>query len=98
MLEAIAYAKTNNIPVLNISFGGAGSPVNNPICEAITDAKDNGTITVVSAGNANQDVANTIPAACPDAIAVGATNQDNSKASFSNYGNLVDIYAPGVDI
>lgn len=98
VLEAIAYAKTNRIPVLNISFGGTGNPVGNPVCEAITDAKNNGTITVVSAGNANTDAMNTIPAACPDAITVGATNQDDSRASFSNYGNLVDVYAPGTDI
>jgi subtilisin family serine protease len=98
VLKAIAYAKASHIPVLNISFGGTGSPVGNPVCEAITDAKNNGIITVVSAGNANADATNTIPAACPDAITVGATNRDDTKASFSNYGNGVDIYAPGVDI
>lgn len=98
VLEAIAYAKANHIPVLNISFGGTGNPVGNPVCEAITDAKNNGIITVVSAGNANQDAANTIPAACPDAVTVGAIDQSGAKAPFSNYGNTVDIYAPGTDI
>lgn len=98
VLEAIAYAKANHIPVLNVSFGGTGNPVGNPVCEAITDAKNNGIITVVSAGNANQDTANTIPAACPDAVTVGAIDQSGAKASFSNYGNTVDIYAPGTDI
>lgn len=98
VLKAIAYAKASHIPVLNISFGGTGSPVGNPVCEAITDAKNNGMITVVSAGNANADAMNTIPAACPDAITVGATNRNDTRASFSNYGNGVDVYAPGVDI
>jgi len=53
---------------------------------------------VVAAGNVNQEVTNTLPAACPDAITVGASAKNGEKASFSNYGNPVDIYAPGVDM
>ncbi len=98
MLEAIAYAKANHISVLNVSFGGTGNPVGNPVCEAITDAKDAGIITVVSAGNANREASTTIPAACPDAITVGALDENDAKASFSNYGDMVDIYAPGTDM
>ena len=98
VLEAVAYAKTNHIPVINMSFGGTGNPVGNAVCDAITDAKNNGIITVVSAGNGNADAMNTIPAACPDAITVGAVDGNNAKASFSNYGSSVDVYAPGTDI
>lgn len=98
VLEAIAYAKANHIPVLNVSFGGTGNPVGNPVCEAITDAKNNGVITVVSAGNAGVDASNTIPAACPDAVTVGAIDQNSAKATFSNYGSTVDVYAPGTNV
>ena len=84
--------------MLNVSFGGTGNPVGNPICDAITDAKNAGTVTVVSAGNANQDAGSTIPAACPDAITVGAVDHNDTKASFSNYGDVVDVYAPGTDV
>ncbi len=98
VLDAIAYAKENGIKVLNLSFGGTGSPVDNPVCAAITDAKSAGIVTVVAAGNANADAANTIPAACPDAITVGAFAQDGTKASFSNYGDSVDVYAPGTGV
>lgn len=98
VLDAIAYAKENSIKVLNLSFGGTGEPANNPVCAAITDAKNSGIVTVVSAGNSNQDASNTIPAACSDAITVGAFAKDGTKAAFSNFGNGVDIYAPGTDI
>ena len=82
-----------------MSFGGlAGDPTTSPICQAITNLKNAGTITVVAAGNAGQEVTNTLPAACPDAVTVGSSNHDGTKATFSNYGNLVDAYAPGVDI
>lgn len=84
--------------MLNLSFGGTGNPVDNPICEAITDAKENGVFTVVSAGNAGTELSDTIPAACPDAITVGAKGKDDGKAVFSNYGKMVDVYAPGTDI
>lgn len=94
----MAYAKENGIKVLNLSFGGTGSPTDNPVCAAITDAKNSGIITVVSAGNANADASNTIPAACSDAITVGAFAKDSTKATFSNHGNTVDFYAPGTDI
>jgi len=94
VLEAISYAVDHHIPVINMSFGETGSPIDNPICNAITNAKNAGTITVVSAGNSNQDASNTIPASCPDAITVGAINPDSTKASFSDYGNSVAVYAP----
>ena len=98
VLEAIAYAKEHHISVINMSFGMGGNPTSNPVCEAITDAKNAGTVTVVSAGNSNQDASNTIPAACPDVIAVGAITQNGTRASFSNYGNSVAVYAPGTSI
>lgn len=68
------------------------------MCEAIADAKKSGIVTVVSAGNLDRDASNTIPAACPDAIAVGSTGKDGKRASFSNYGPTVATYAPGEDI
>lgn len=72
--------------------------MDNPVCEAISDAKKSGIVTVVSAGNQARDASATIPAACPDAIAVGSTGKDGKKTPFSNYGPTVAVYAPGVDI
>ena len=52
----------------------------------------------VAAGNENQDACNTSPAAAENAITVGASTLDDSRAYFSNYGKCVDIFAPGLNI
>ncbi len=81
-----------------MSLGGAGSPLNDPICAAINYAKTKGTITVVAAGNSNVDASTQIPAGCPNAITVGAVDSTLKKAYFSNYGTKTDVAAPGVNI
>lgn len=45
-----------------------------------------------------QDARNTSPASAPNAITVGAISKGNSRASFSNYGSVLDIFAPGENI
>jgi serine protease len=52
---------------------------------------------VVAAGNANTDASNTAPANCTGVIAVAAINRSGGKASYSNYGAVVDVAAPGGD-
>ncbi|KAI0170681.1 peptidase S8/S53 domain-containing protein [Pestalotiopsis sp. NC0098] len=82
--------------VMNMSLGGTKSNAVNSAVEAIASA---GVVPVVAAGNENQDAANTSPASAPDAITVGAIDQTNDrKASFSNFGTVVDVFAPGVDV
>ncbi len=98
ILDAIDYAKDNSIKVLNMSFGWPGTAAWNPICSAISDAKANGITTVVAAGNSHTENANLIPAICSDAITVWASTASDARASFSNYGSSVDLYAPGVSI
>jgi oryzin len=44
------------------------------------------------------DASNTSPASAPNALTVAAINRSNARASFSNYGSVVDIFAPGQDI
>lgn len=97
VLDAIDYAKENNIKVLNMSFWWTWVPENNPVCEVISEAKEMWIITVVSAWNSNKDISNTIPAACPWIITVWSIDKDNIKADFSDYWIDV-IYAPWVDI
>jgi subtilisin family serine protease len=53
---------------------------------------------VVAAGNWNSDAGRYSPAGLPEAITVGATNQLDSRAEFSNYGSTLDLFAPGVSI
>lgn len=52
----------------------------------------------LAAGNNNDDAANYSPGSEPSACTVGATDSSDAKASFSNYGSVVDIFAPGVSI
>ncbi|KAI1273072.1 subtilase [Xylaria sp. FL0933] len=82
--------------VMNMSLGGGQSQAINNAIEAIAAA---GVVPVVAAGNEAQDAANTSPASAPDAITVGALDATtDQRASFSNFGTVVDIYAPGVDV
>ncbi|KAF2971016.1 hypothetical protein GQX73_g2560 [Xylaria multiplex] len=82
--------------VMNMSLGGGQSRAINNAIAAIAAA---GVVPVVAAGNEAQDAGNTSPASAPDAITVGALDATNDqRASFSNFGDVVDIYGPGVDV
>ncbi|MFJ4534484.1 S8 family peptidase [Streptomyces tibetensis] len=87
-------ANTNVAKVINMSLGGGGA-CSTATQSAITGAVNRGTTVVVAAGNENQNVSNASPANCNNVIAVAATNRAGSRASYSNYGSLVDIAAPG---
>ncbi|KAH8167893.1 hypothetical protein CIB48_g374 [Xylaria polymorpha] len=82
--------------VMNMSLGGGQSNAINKAIEAIAAV---GVVPVVAAGNEAQDAANTSPASAPNAITVGALDATtDQRASFSNFGTVVDIYGPGVDV
>ncbi|MFF7896204.1 S8 family serine peptidase [Streptomyces sp. NPDC007907] len=87
-------ANTNVAKVINMSLGGGGA-CSSATQSAINGAVNRGTTVVVAAGNENQNVSNASPANCNNVIAVAATNRAGSRASYSNYGSLVDIAAPG---
>jgi subtilisin family serine protease len=53
---------------------------------------------VVAAGNGNSDAGTYSPAGVLEAITVGATGRNDSRAAFSNYGPTLDLFAPGVSI
>lgn len=81
--------------VVNMSLGGGRSTA---FDAATNKLVREGIVVVVAAGNENQDAANASPAAAELAIAVGATDIQDVKATFSNFGPTVDIQGPGVDI
>jgi hypothetical protein len=78
-----------------MSFGGLKSTALN---SATANAVTAGIFMAVAAGNAAQDANDTSPASEPSAYTVGATDKSDNFASFSNFGPIVDILAPGVDI
>ncbi|KAL2063402.1 hypothetical protein VTL71DRAFT_5207 [Oculimacula yallundae] len=81
--------------VLSMSLGGgASSAVNTAVRNTIAK----GITVVVAAGNDNANAANYSPASETLAITVGAIDINDNRASFSNYGSVVDIFAPGVNI
>jgi subtilisin family serine protease len=86
--------------VANMSLGGGASQA---IDDAVTRLYDSGVSVIVAAGNGNmagiaQDACNYSPARAPHAYTVGATTSSDAKASYSNYGSCVDIFAPGSSI
>ncbi|WP_133000707.1 S8 family serine peptidase [Luteimonas arsenica] len=90
-------ANQNPAEVINLSLGGSGS-CGSATQNAINGAVSRGTTVVVAAGNSNANVSGFTPANCNNVIAVAATDQNGSRASFSNYGSGIDISAPGVGI
>ena len=81
--------------VANMSLGGGYSAaVNNAVAGAVAS----GVTMVVAAGNSNANACNYSPASEPVAITVGATTSADVRASYSNYGRCVDLFAPGSGI
>ena len=78
--------------VINMSLGGGGtSPIEQ---EAVTDARNAGTIIIAAAGNdSSSDMYS--PAGLDGVISVSASTVSGTKASYSNYGDKVDVAAPG---
>jgi subtilisin family serine protease len=74
--------------------GGKSASVNAAAANAVTA----GVFFAVAAGNDGADAAGSSPASEPTVFTVGATDSSDKFASFSNYGTIVDILAPGVAI
>ena len=87
-------ANTNVAKVINMSLGGGGA-CSTATQSAINGAVNRGTSVVVAAGNENTNASSSSPANCNNVITVAATNRAGSRASYSNYGTVVDISAPG---
>ncbi len=90
--ESIRFAADNQADVINMSLGGGGE--SQIMKDAIEYAHSKGVVIVAAAGNENNDAAS-YPARYARVISVAATDAQNEKAEFSNYGAGVDIAAPG---
>ncbi len=93
--KAIVYAVQQGAQIINLSLGGSqyGRLLNLAVNYAYTN-----NVSVVAAAGDTSDNKENYPAAFRNAIAVGATDANDDVATFSAFGEMVDIYAPGVQI
>ena len=81
--------------VANLSLGGGADEA---IDTAVRGAVSSGVTVAVAAGNESADASQSSPARVKEALTVAASDDTDAQAYFSNYGSVVDLYAPGVDI
>lgn len=99
IVQALKYAVDNGARVLNNSWGPRSRRPQEAVLEAAIDyVHSKGAICVFAAGNENDETKYYFPANYTKTISVGATDDQDKKAIFSNYGQGTDISAPGVDI
>jgi subtilisin family serine protease len=91
----ITWAVDHGADVINLSLGGPGA--SSTLQTAVDYATSRNVLVVAAAGNDGNSEPH-YPAACTGVISVGATDSANRRASWSNYGDWVDLVAPGVNI
>ncbi len=93
--QGIRYAADHGAKVVNLSLGGGHSSY---IDSAVSYALSRGVTVVAAAGNEGSDASYYCPSHIAGAITVAAVDSSYRRASFSNYGSVVDLAAPGVDV
>ncbi len=94
-LEGIEYAIAAEADVISLSWGGAA--YSQTMQDLLEIAHQQGITLIAAAGNSDTN-APMYPASYDHVISVGATNQEDEKAFFSNYGSKIDVMAPGFEI
>lgn len=92
----VMHAIEQKVDIINMSFGGLGvSPLE---IEAMEIADENGVICVAASGNNGDDAGYYYPGSIDSCITVGAVTREMELATFSNFGDSVDVVAPGYGI
>ena len=96
IIEGIRYAADHGASILNLSLGsGSSSKLE---AEAVRYAQNKGCLVIAASGNDSIDVALNWPASYEDVISVGSVDAREERSYFSNYGETLDVAAPGSDI
>jgi subtilisin family serine protease len=97
VISGVNWVTANGIrpAVANMSLGGGASSA---LDTAVNNSINSGVTYAVAAGNSNTNAANSSPARVAAAITVGSSTSSDARSSFSNFGSVVDIFAPGSSI
>ncbi len=97
VIAGVDWVTANRVlpAVANMSLGGGASTA---LDQAVQRSIAAGVTYALAAGNDNANACNSSPSRTPEAITVGATTTNDARASFSNFGTCVDIFAPGQSI
>ncbi|MEV0901783.1 S8 family serine peptidase [Actinoplanes sp. NPDC049802] len=97
IIDGVGWVTANAVrpAVANMSLGGGHSP---SLDAAVRDSIASGVTYVVAGGNEDADVSRVSPARVTQAVTVAASDVRDRRASFSNFGKGVDLFAPGVNI
>jgi len=94
VIAGVDWVTANHVgaSVANMSLGGG---VSSALDSAVNNSINSGVSYAIAAGNSNANACNSSPARVPAANTVGATTNTDARASFSNFGTCLDIFAPG---
>ncbi|KAF5387942.1 hypothetical protein D9615_000786 [Tricholomella constricta] len=92
---ANSAASSGRPSIVSMSLGGG---VSSSMDNAVLSLTNSGIHVAVAAGNSNTDASTTSPARAPSAVTVGASTIADARASFSNFGSVVDLFAPGQNV
>lgn len=97
VIDGVNWVAQNRIlpAVANMSLGGGASSA---LDTAVNNSINAGVVFAIAAGNSNANACNYSPARVAAAITVGATTSTDARASYSNFGTCLDIFAPGSSI
>jgi len=96
LAEAVVYAVDNGARIINLSLGG---PHESRMEQAAIEyARQKGVLIVAAAGNSGAEIKDFGPGGNDGVLTVGATQTDDRAADFSNFGEKLDLVAPGVDV
>lgn len=97
VIAGVDWVTGNHISpaVANMSLGGGASTA---LDNAVNNSINSGVTYAIAAGNSNANAANSSPARVAAAITVGSSTMSDARSSFSNFGSVVDIFAPGSSI